>query len=100
MASCHRHWRNERAGQVRRWIDPDVTIDDKQPEGRQRLGVGRRCPPVVQPILVAMPWAGNATIDHPALTQWPVLMGAEIRYGRQLTRMPEDGDRLGIRRSD
>src|SRR4051794_30544461 len=90
----HRHWLDSRSGWIGTRIDPNQAVDDSDPECLQLFRERRRRTAVLQPVLVAVPGAGDAAIDDPALTQGTVLMCAEIRYGGQTAGVAEDRNRL------
>jgi hypothetical protein len=66
--------------------------------GRQPLGERRRRPAVGQPVLIAVPGAGDAAVDDAAFAQWAVLMRAGIAQRADLVAVAEHGDPLAAGR--
>src|SRR4051812_7390251 len=98
-ASSH-HDGRRRAGRQRRRVDLDDAARDTYPMGDELLGERRRRAAVRQPVLIAVPRAGDAAVDDAPLAERTVLMGAQICDGADLVAVPEDRDAFAARRGD
>src|SRR5262245_34738083 len=79
---------------VRTWIDVHDALRDPQAERRDLLRERRRRDPGVGEVLVAVPGAGHAAVEHATLAERPALMPAHARQRGELPVPAEDGDAL------
>ena len=84
--------RRRRAGRERVDVHENPAVLDADRIRRKLLGKRRRRAAVVRPIRVAVPRAGDAAVDDPALSEWPALVGADVGDGGDRAAVLEDGD--------
>ena len=92
--------RRLRARRQRVRIDLDQAVAQPHAVGREPLGEGRRRAAVLEPVLVAVPRAGDAAVDDAAFAERAVLVRAEVRQRADLVAVTEHRDALAVRRRD
>src|SRR5262249_28854493 len=88
------------AGRQRARVDFEDAVAQPHRIGREHLGERRRRAAVLEPVLKAVPRAGDAAVDDAALAERPVLMGAQIGERADQRAVAEHGDALTARRGD
>src|SRR5262249_25102685 len=81
-------------------VDLDHAARNAHAVGNELLGERRRRAAVLQPVLVAVPWAGHAAVDDASLAERPILVGAKIGECPDLRAVAEDCDAFAVWRSD
>ena len=82
------------------WMHKDSSFNNLDPKSGNLFLEGRRGRPRLWLILVAMPRAGDATIDNAPFPEWAILMLANIRDRGDLAIVAEDRDALAGERYD
>ena len=81
-------------------MDKNLIPDYECSEGRNLLRERRWRRSGLGQILIAMPGAGDATVNNLAFPEWPVLVLADVRDGGYAAIVFEDGDALASARDD
>src|ERR1051325_2572001 len=92
--------RSRRARRQRPWIDLDDPTIEPDAVGREAFGERRRRAAIAEPVLVAVPRAGDAAVDDAAFAERSVLVGAEIGQRADLVAVAEHCDPLAARGHD
>src|SRR5689334_21385622 len=81
-----------RSRRQRSWVQQDSALDNPQSVCRQLVGERRRRAAVGRTVLVAVPRAGNAAVNDPALADGAALVRADVADGRERLAVPKHGD--------
>src|SRR5262245_38309691 len=86
----------------RQWarVDLDHAMRNAHAVGDELLGERRRRAAVLQPVLVAVPRAGDTAVDDAPFADRPILVGAKIGERPDLRAVAEHRDAFAIRRRD
>src|SRR3954447_9200832 len=90
--------RGPRPRRQRVWIDLDHAVAQSNPIGCELFGEGRRRAAVLEPVLVAVPRAGDEPVDDTAFAKRPVLMRAQVGQRADLVAVAEYRDAFAIGR--
>src|ERR1041385_6149538 len=85
---------SRRAGRQRPWIDLHDSTIEPDAVGREAFGERLRRAAIAEPVLVAVPRAGDAAVDDAAFAERSVLVGAEIGQRADLVAVAEHRDPL------
>src|SRR6266571_8884215 len=93
LYSTHRD-RGWRPGRQRARVDLDDAVAQAHAIGDEHLGERRRGAAVLEPVLIAVPRAGDAAVDDAAFAERAVLVGAQVAHGSDALAVAKDRDAL------
>src|SRR5712691_12954262 len=97
LYSTHRD-RGWRPGRQRARVDLDDAVAQAHAVGDEHLGERRRGAAVLEPVLIAVPRAGDAAVDDAAFAERAVLVGAQVGQRADARAVAKDRDALAARR--